>query len=189
MCGAHGIHRLISLAATETAPAGSLTTGLRSQTSGGSVDVENEVKLMFARGEIGTEAFQRLRVMAQSRELSTQDLKGFAAANRVNQRDQTDRAKKPVDESVQVFRRQLQTRYVDLAAACIETEESLHRLQLEAAALYQEAESMDLNSERKAGTRSRAISAEQRIDLIRERLGHLKASLADVVTQQRLIED
>jgi hypothetical protein len=181
MCGGHGIQRLISLVAAQ-----SDESFRGAQADSSFVDVENEVKLMYARGELGIEAFHRLRVMAQARELSIQDLHQFHHG-RIYDPDDNLGAKVKVDEFALASTRQLQTQRKHLEAACAETEESIRRLQLEIVALYQEAESVGQNPLISSNARSRAESAEKRIDLIRERLLHLKSNLADVVTQQHLM--
>lgn len=185
MCGGHGLHHLIGMAA-----AGVVTTEgterITSQTGASQPDVENEVELMYARGEIGERAFHHLIAMARAGELRIQDIRAFETHPTPN----IGRSARPQpgdDESGAAYRHELQNQRRYLEAACAETEESLRRLQLEVAALYQAAESA-ADAGAKADALARAESLEQRIDLIRDRLSQFRASFADVVARQRLMQ-
>src|SRR3990172_4892842 len=76
MCGGHGIHRLIGMATADLS-APERREQITSQAGNTPTDIENEVKLMYARGEIGTQSFRRLRAMAQARELKMRDIQLF----------------------------------------------------------------------------------------------------------------
>ncbi len=143
---------------------------------------------MYARGEIGAEAFKRLRALAQAGELSADGLRQFRA-RRAGSADEAAGAPQPVSEPVLAANRQLQARRGHLEAACAETEESIQRLELEAAALLQEAESPGADPELRTHALSRAKSVDQRIEVIRERLSDLKTQLADVAIQERLLSE
>jgi len=183
MCGGHGLHHLLGLMDTEIAQSATQ----RPQTGGGSFDMENEVKLLYARGEIGPEAFKRLHSLAQSHELSVSDLHPFQRRASQDPRVQAT-STKAVDESALIFSRQRQTQRESLEAARAETEASLRRLQLEVATIYHEAELADLDPEQRTLALSRAESAERRMEVIRERLEQLTTRLTDVASQQQLLE-
>lgn len=185
MCGGHGFHHLISLAATEIS-AHADDRPRSGQDGNGASDIENEVRLMYARGEIGTEAFRRLYAMAQARDLTIQDVKAFQA-RAAGTPSPLESARPKADEFQLANAHLLEQQRTGLEAACAETEESIRRLQLEAAAHYQEAEVADIDPDAKADALSQAEAVERRIDEIRERLSHLKTYLADITTQQRSV--
>jgi hypothetical protein len=142
---------------------------------------------MYARGEIGAEAFRHLNAMAEADELRVQDLQVLQTRHGGSNSVKMELSVRG-DESPVAFSHHLQTQREYLKAACAETEESVRRLQLEAALLYQEAENPNTSLKMKTHILSRARSVEQRIEAIQERLVHLKTQLADVVTQQRLLD-
>jgi hypothetical protein len=196
MCGGHGIHHLLSLVAPDTTE--SRDANHRAGGSRSLAVMEQQVKLMYARGEIGVEAFHRLRDMAQAGTLKPAELAVFQS-HPANIREVSLEDRPQPSESSFAYLHQLRQRRNELEAACIETEESIRRLQLEAAQLYHSAEfvgsdvqqvasdpeKINMLLEIKERTLSRARSIEGRIEHSVERLAHLRAQLDEAVAEER----
>ncbi len=200
MCGGHSVNRLVALVASESTQAQDTERHPGGHSHSRPV-MEQQVKLMYARGEIGAEAFHRLLDMARAGDLKPDDLMAFQS-RRVDvplpaQRDQRLRR-----ESLSTHLDQLQQQRIRLEAACAETEGSIRRLRLDAARLYQQAESAESDSkgaspESEAAqvlsrTReealARARSVEDRIGHITERLSTLRTQLDELAAQEKLLQ-
>ncbi len=199
MCGGHGIHHLVGLLASDTTRAQDVQDHVR-VLSNSSAITEQQAKLMYARGEIGVEAFRRLLDLAQAGSLSADELTAFQShTDNTHPIPPDDRHRQWKTSSAHLH--QLQQRRHELEAACAETEESIRRLQLEAAQLYQEAASIENDVQRaapdpektnalleiKERTLSRAHSGEKRIERIAQSLARLRTQLDELVMQEEMI--
>ncbi len=199
MCGGHGIHHILGLVASDITQAQDAQYHLETRSNSSTI-TEQQVKLMYARGEIGAEAFRRLLDMAQAGNLRADELTAFQSQS-ANARAGLHDDRRQQRGSSSAHLRQLQQRRHELEAACAETEESIRRLQLEAAQLYQDAASVEIDIERAApdagkintllefeeSTLSRAHSVEERIERITESLAHMRMQLGELVTQEEVV--
>jgi hypothetical protein len=195
MCGGYGLYRLVGLVGASASQAAQdsviPTVEARDRLS----VMEQQVKLMYARGEIGAEAFRRLLTLVRADKLSPHDLTAFQTTIGA---DLIPVEMDPHQPSVFAgYEHRLTEERSHLEAACVETEGSIKRLQLEAAGLYQQAENqvvdnwlvgcdkgqIDAFSET---VRARARSVEERLKLIQERLSRLRTRLDDLIEQERL---
>ena len=196
MCGGHGIHHILDMVASDTTRDKDVQ-----HHSGGHVNssavMEQQVKLMYARGDIGVETFHRLLDMAQAGELKAGDLTAFQS-HRANVPLSVQREQHLRQESFSTHPDQLRQQRSQLEAACAETEESIRRLRLEAARLYQQAESaagglkeaapesetVQALSRIREEALARARSVEERIGHIEERLSLLRSQLDELVVEK-----
>lgn len=200
MCGGQGVHHLLDLVISSNVES-QQTYQYVDASNSYSIDIEQQVKLMFARGEIGAEAYHRLLDMARRGDLKPDDPLAFQSYKvNISLPVQNDPPSRQEFDTARFA--QLQQQRNQMEAACVETENSIRRLRLEAALLYQQAESAGIDCQEgdeqseTIQTLSRireellahARSTEERIGYIEERLSNLKAHLHALVVQEKLFQ-
>ena len=190
----HGIHHLIEGLIEEAAYESSRQRSGSSHnhqgfTSRSTTDVEQEVKLMYARGEITSGAYHRLLEMAQSDQLGWDDLARVRGEGAPSTQSVTKAPPRKRDPKVVSGLNRLYQHRSRLEAAQVEAEQVLEKLEADAARLRQQAETaadkaqLALSDEATARayleTRQEAL---ERADALNQRIISLRQDLRRIDT-------
>jgi hypothetical protein len=167
-----------------------------------SADLVQEVKLLFARGEMDTETYRRLLEMAQNGQLDWEELARFqgSARSRADQRGQRIPDALARERSPEIVRKlnQLYTHRSRLDAAQTETERVLETLARDVARLQEQAETAGNKAhqalpdeaqarqhlEVKQDALSRAEALQERMAALRKNLGRIEKLRSGLATRE-----
>ena len=197
MCGGHGTYRIFGTLIDDTLNERSHSIERGQRRRDPQAEIEQEVKLMYARGEIDSGAYYRLQDMAQSGQLSWSDL------NRVEKNTraadiQEKRTSRKRDAEIVSSLNQLYTHRKQLESARQNTENVLKTLQQEVERLGEQAKTSQdkaqqaLDNETAAraylDTRQKALerldAVQERIDGLRQNLRRIENLEADLSTRE-----
>lgn len=165
-------------------------------------DVEQEVKLLYARGELDADTYHRLIEMAQNGQLDWEDLASVQGSVRNHASERRRQASDPLarQRSPEIVRKlnQLYTHRSRLEAAQAETKRVLETLEGDAARLKEQAQTaadkaqQALPYERKAreylevkqDALSRAEVLEERMATLRQNLGRIEKLGNELATRE-----
>jgi chromosome segregation ATPase len=193
MCGGHGTYRILGNLIDDTRYEDSRYIGRGEYRRDLRAEIEQEVKLTYARGEIDSGTYHRLIDMAQSGQLSWDDLNRIertpGAAGAQEQRTPPKR-----DAEIVSSLNQLYTHRKQLENARRETEDVLRTLEKEATRLAEQAKTAEskahlaidyegaarayLETRQKALERANVVQG--RIDGLRQNLNRIESLEADL---------
>lgn len=152
-------------------------------------DIEQELKLMYARGAIGSDVYRRLMEMAQSGDLTWDDLQRIASESEVEIVPQREPAERKRDTAIVNSLNRLYRHRTRLEEAHTQTEQVLQRLEGDVTRLHEQAEAAEekaqlvLPDEEKARayleTKQKALD---RVKALEERTASLRQSLRRINT-------
>jgi chromosome segregation ATPase len=165
-------------------------------------DLEQEVKLLYARGELDAETYRRLLEMAQNGQLDWENLASFqgSARGQANQRRRRDPDKIARARSPEIVRKlnQLYTHRSRLDAAQAETERVLKTLARDVARLEEQAETSGNKAQQalpdvaqarqhlevKQDALSRAEALQERMAALRQNLDRIEKLRSELATRE-----
>jgi chromosome segregation ATPase len=197
MCGGHGTYRILGSLIDDTLYERSHNGGQGDYRRDSRGEIEQEVKLMYARGEVDSGTYHRLIDLAQSGQLSWDDLNRIGKKPQVAV-DQEQQAPRKRDAEIVGSLNQLYTHRKQLENARLETEDVLQTLEKEASRLAEQAKTAEskaqqaidhedavrayLEARQKALERANAVR--ERIDGLRQNLGRIESLEADLSTRE-----
>lgn len=197
MCGGHRTYRILGNLIDDTLYERSRFVDRSEYHRDSRAEVEQEVKVMYARGEIDSGTYHRLIDMAQSGQLNRDDLRQI---DKIPQTApiQERRAPRKRDTEIVNGLNQLYSRRKQLENARQNTEEVLGSLEKEATRLAEQASSAEtrarqaIDNEEAAraylDTRQKALdraaSVQERIDGLRQNLSRIESLEADLSTRE-----
>ena len=197
MCGGHGTYRILGNLIDDTHYGHSHYWDKEEYRRDSGAEIEQKVKLMYARGEIDSGTYHRLIDMAQSGQLSWNDIKRIGrapgAADVQEQRTPPKRDLEIVNSLNQLY-----THRKQLENARRETEDVLRTLEGEATRLAEQAKTAQskaqqaidredaarayLDTRQKALERANAL--QERIAGLRQNLNRIECLEADLTTRE-----
>lgn len=197
MCGGHGTYRILGNLIDDTLYERSRYVEQGEYRRDSRAEVEQEVKLMYARGEIDSGTYHRLIDMAQSGQLNGEDLR------RIDKTPQTGtiqegRTPRKRDTEIVNGLNQLYARRKQLENARRDTEEVLGSLEKEADRLSEQAKTAETEAKKSIDNEEvarayldtrqkaldRAASVQERIDGLRQNLRRIESLEADLSTRE-----
>ena len=197
MCGGHGTYRILGNLIDDTLYERSRDVDRGEYGRDSRAEVEQDVKLMYARGEIDSGTYHRLIDMAQSGHLNWEDLRQIGKTSQVaiiqERRDPRKRDPDMVNDLNQLYSRRKQ-----LENARQDTEEVLASLEKEAARLAEQAKTAETEAKKAIDNEEvarayldtrqkaldRAASVQERIDGLRQNLRRIENLEADLSTRE-----
>ena len=197
MCGGHGTYRILGNLIDDTLNERSRYIERGERRRDPQAEVEQEVKLMYARGEIDSGAYYRLQDMAQSGQLSWSDLNRIEKNTRAAD-VREKRAPRKRDAEIVSSLNQLYTHRKQLESARQDTENVLNTLEQEVERLGEQAktaqdkaqQAIDNEAAARAylDTRQKALerlnAVQERIDGLRQNLHRIENLEADLSTRE-----
>jgi len=161
-------------------------------------EIEQEVKMMYARGEIDSSTYHRLLEMAQSGQLDSQDLARMRREGTARQRPDSEPAARKRDTEIVRSLNQLYSHRRRLEDARAETEQVLERLEADLARVQEQASAAEekaelaLPDEEKARAYlevkqdavDRANTLEERVALVRRNLRRIEGLRDELATRE-----
>lgn len=186
MCGGHGTYRFLGNLIDDTLYEHSRYPERPEPRRDSRREIEQEVRLLYARGEIDSGTYHRLIDMAQSEQLSRSDLDRIAktpgAAGVQGQRTPRKR-----DAEIVNSLNQLYTHRKQLENARQETESVLQTLEREADRLAEQAKTAESKAQQAIDNEDAARAyldarqkALERVDAVRERIHGLRQNLGRI---------
>ena len=152
-------------------------------------DIEQEVRIMYARGDINADTFQRLMEMAQSGQLSWSDLARVRSEGAVKERPEQKAPERKRDVAIVSSLNRLYTHRTRLESARAEAEQMLQALEADVTRLREQAEAAEekaqlaLPDEEKARVYLEVKQeALDRVNTLEERIASLRQSLGRINT-------
>lgn len=197
MCGGHGAYRFLGSLMDEPLYEHSYYIGRPEYRRDSREEIEQEVKLMYARGEIDSGTYHRLIVMAQSGQLSWSDLDQIGK-NSHPAAVQEQRTPPKRDAEIVNSLNQLYTHRKQLNDAHKEAENVLQTLEREADRLAEQAKTAETKAQQAINNESaarayldtrqkaleRASTVQTRIDDLRQNLNRIENLQADLSTRE-----
>jgi prefoldin subunit 5 len=197
MCGGHGTYRILGNLIDDTLYERSRDVDRGEYGRDSRTEVEQDVKLMYARGEIDSGTYHRLIDMAQSGLLNWEDLRQIGKTSQVAI-IQEGRAPRKRDPDIVNGLNQLYSRRKQLENARQDTEEVLASLEKEAARLAEQAKTAETEAKKAIDNEEvarayldtrqkaldRAASVQERIDGLRQNLRRIENLEADLSTRE-----
>ena len=197
MCGGHGTYRILGNLIDDTLYERNRYMDRGDYRRHPREEVEQEVKLMYARGEIDSGTYHRLIDMAQSGQLNWEDLRQI---DKIPQTATTQERGAPRKRDTEIVNglNQLYSRRKQLENARRETQEVLESLEKEATRLAEQARTAEtrarqaIDNEEAAraylDTRQKALdrvaSVQERIDSLHQNLRRIENLEADLSTRE-----
>jgi len=196
MCGTNIVGGLLSEAVHESRRSQS---GYVQQPAPQQPSVQQEVKVMYARGDIPSATYHRLMEMAQNGELSWADLERVRGEGGAVVEPAAKPASQPRDADIVRSLNRLYTHRSQLEAAQQESEQVLQQLEADAARLRQQAEEATTRAAQVAdsdeataraylSTRQEALdrvhALEERITSLREDLSRIESLRHELATKE-----
>jgi len=197
MCGGHGTYRILGNLIDDTLYERSRDVDRGEYGRDSRAEVEQDVKLMYARGEIDSGTYHRLIDMAQSGHLNWEDLRQIGKTSQVAI-IQERRAPRKRDPDMVNGLNQLYSRRKQLENAHQDTEEVLASLEKEADRLAEQAKTAETEAKKAIDNEEvarayldtrqkaldRAASVQERIDGLRQNLRRIENLEADLSTRE-----
>lgn len=197
MCGGHGTYRILGNLIDDTLNERSHYIERGERRRDPQAEIEQEVKLMYARGEIDSGTYYRLQDMAQSGQLSWSDLNQVERSAGITGTGEK-RAPRKRDAEIVSSLNQLYTHRKQLESARQDTENVLNTLEQEVERLGGQAktaqdkaqQAIDNEAAARAylDTRQKALerldAVQERIDGLRQNLRRIENLEADLSTRE-----
>ena len=188
MCGGHGTHHILGRVVDEALEGRYRRRGYDERPRDPRAEIEQEVKLMYARGDINSNTYHRLLEMAQSGQLSWDDLarvrsEGAAQAQATPQTPSRERDPEIVRSLNRLYahRRRLED-------ARAETERTLERLEADVERLRRQAETADEKAQLALPDEAKAREYLELKQEILDRIATLEERIASLRQSLRRIE-
>ncbi len=197
MCGGYGSYRMIGRLIDEALDEHADLLDRRQRPRERQADIEQEVKVMYARGDINANTYYRLLEMAQNGQLSWDDLARVRRGARV---EEPVTKPAPRQRNVEIVNslNQLYTHRTRLDQARQETESVLQSLETDLARLQEQAKAAEEKAqgtlpdeataraylETKQEALERAQTLQDRVDGLRQNLQRIETLRDDLATRE-----
>lgn len=189
MCGGHGTYRIFERVVDEALDDRYQRREYHERPRDPRTEIEQEVKLMYARGDINSSTYHRLLEMAQSGQLSWDDLSRVRSDSAPPARPEPQAPQRERDPEIVRSLNRLYTHRSRLEDTRAETEQTLERLEADVDRLRRQAETaeekaqLSLHNEEKAREYLEVKQeAQERIGTLEERIASLRQSLRRIDT-------
>lgn len=182
MCGGHDVHHILGLVASNTTQPQDAQRHSGGRSNSPAV-MEQQVKLMYARGDIDADTFHRMIEMAHSGDLEGGIVSSIHAGHRLAPQpaEMPPQGNQETSPELLARQRQLQEAHAETAQALQRLEGELARLRVQAENAEAEAQLAETDNERarayletKQGALFRAEPLEKRIAMLRESLKRIE---------------
>ncbi len=189
MCGGHGTHHILGRVVGETLEERYRRRAYDERPRDPRAEIEQEVKLMYARGDINSNTYHRLLEMAQSGQLSWDDLSRVRSEGATQVQPAPPTPQRERDPEIVRSLNRLYAHRRRLEEARAETEQTLERLEADVERLRRQAETADEKAQLALPDETKAreyLELKQeildRIATLEERIASLRQSLRRIET-------
>lgn len=197
MCGGHGAYRIVGRLIDETLNEQSHLLDPSVHKKDTSLDIEQEVKIMYASGEIDSGSYHRLIEMARKRQLNWDDLEQIKrrtqTRNLVSQTPARKRDAEIVSDLNQLYshRKRLEAARQETQSVLVTLEKDASRLKEQAKTAEEKAQKAIVNEDVSRSylqTRQEALervaTLKNRINDLRENLHRIESLEAELATRE-----